>query len=192
VKSPTPVHSIDLRAFGKQKMDSTLKLIETGIDGVDLRLLVLHYDRRGWLAEIFRRDESPHRPAMAYVSVTQPGIARGPHEHREQTDMFVFAGPGDFTVYLYDHRSESPTRGRHFAMTVGQCRPASLLVPPGVIHAYRCVSDKEGMILNLPDRLYGGSGRAEPVDEIRHESNPDSPFYRVFDRALFIDPEGAG
>ncbi|MBI1785836.1 dTDP-4-dehydrorhamnose 3,5-epimerase family protein [Candidatus Sumerlaeota bacterium] len=160
--------------------------IETGIAGVILRTLAPHLDSRGWLAEAYRSDESAHRPAMAYISVTEPGVARRPHEHRDQSDLFVFAGPGDFTVYLYDNRADSPTRGKSYSQIFGESRPASLIVPPGVIHAYRCSPPRAGWILNLPDRLYAGEGRKQPVDEIRHENDPNSPFYSAFDRSLFM------
>jgi hypothetical protein len=30
--------------------------------------------------------------------------------------------------------------------------------------------------LDFPDRLFMGVGKAEPVDEIRHEDDPDSRF----------------
>ncbi len=161
-------------------------LIQMEISGVEIRELTLNADSRGWLAEIHRNDETAFRPAMAYVSVTQPGRSRGPHEHRHQTDCFVFAGPGDFMIYLYDHRPASPTHKKSFSDIFGQKRPGTILVPPGVIHAYRCLSAEPGMILNLPDRLYRGEGRKEEVDEIRHENDPSSPFFSVFDRSLFM------
>jgi dTDP-4-dehydrorhamnose 3,5-epimerase len=31
-------------------------------------------------------------------------------------------------------------------------------------------------VFNSPNRLYKGPGRNEPVDEIRHEDQADSPF----------------
>lgn len=157
----------------------------TGLDGVVLTEIEIHRDRRGWLGEVYRADQADHRPAMAYVSCTEPGVARGPHEHLYQTDLFVFAGPGDLEIYLYDNRPESPTRGARWSGVRGQTRPATLLVPPRVIHAYRCVSAAPAWILNLPDKLYRGCGREAAVDEIRHEAREDSPFYSAFDRKLF-------
>lgn len=162
-----------------------MQSVEMPIADVRLFELKTFEDKRGWLAEIYRMDEIDHTPAMAYVSQTLPGLARGPHEHRLQTDLFAFVGPGDFQVYLYDARPESPTHGQHFEATVGVERPVALLIPPRVIHAYRCVSEGEGCVINLPDKLYAGSGRSETVDEIRHEDNPDSPFFSVFDYQLF-------
>jgi len=32
------------------------------------------------------------------------------------------------------------------------------------------------MVLNMPDRLYKGEGRTGPVDEVRYEDDPDSPY----------------
>jgi len=51
-----------------------------------------------------------------------------------------------------------------------------VIVPPGVVHAYRNVSDEPGWVFNFPNRLYRGPGRSEPVDEIRHEDLEDSPY----------------
>jgi dTDP-4-dehydrorhamnose 3,5-epimerase len=49
-------------------------------------------------------------------------------------------------------------------------------VPPGVVHGYRNVGGKDGLVMNLPNRLFMGPKRAEPVDELRHEIDPASPF----------------
>lgn len=113
---------------------------------------------------------------MAYVSQTLPGVARGPHEHRWQTDYFAFFGPGDFKLYLWDARPNRPTCGNRQTLIVGQSNPQSVIVPPGVVHAYRNVSEVPGLVFNAPNRLYAGWGKKEPVDEIRHEDRPGSPF----------------
>jgi dTDP-4-dehydrorhamnose 3,5-epimerase len=62
----------------------------------------------------------------------------------------------------------------------GEDIPISIIVPPGVVHAYLNMSQTEiGMNLNYPDALYAGWGKAEAVDEIRHEVNGD-PFFEDF------------
>jgi dTDP-4-dehydrorhamnose 3,5-epimerase len=152
--------------------------LEPEIEGVICRLLVIYADHRGWLAEVFRRDElePEYLPAMAYVSVTEPGVGRGPHAHREQTDLFCFAGPGDFRVVLWDERPESRSYKKRQEFQLGQSRPGILIVPPGVVHGYVNISDGPGWVVNFANRLYRGPGRREPVDEIRYEDDPDSPF----------------
>jgi len=135
-------------------------------------------DERGWLAELFRSDEVPaeHMPAMTYVSATRPGVARGPHEHVDQTDYFCFLGPANFKVYLWDSRQSSPTFGVKQVLFAGIDAPKLVIVPPGIVHAYKNVSSEDGLVFNAPNRLYAGEGKRLPVDEIRHEEAADSPF----------------
>jgi len=151
---------------------------EGPIDGVVIRPLRRFADSRGWLIELFRSDEldPANFPAMAYVSETLPGAARGPHEHREQADCFGFVGPGEFKLYLWDTRPRSPTCGHRQALLAGESSPLAVIVPPGVVHAYKNVGSAPGLVFNSPNRLYAGPGKKSPVDEIRHEDLPDSPF----------------
>ncbi len=146
------------------------------IEGVRIRSLSRHEDERGWLSEIYRTDQWDHQVALCYLSWTHPGVARGPHEHTYQTDYFAFLGPGTFRLYLWDTRKESGTYLHRMKLEVGRDHPATVLVPPRVVHAYKCISAEKGLVVNLPDKLYAGVGREEKVDEIRHEDKPDSPF----------------
>ncbi len=148
------------------------------IDGVIWKPLNKYHDARGWLCELFRHDEVPAEfvPVMAYVSATEPGVARGPHEHLDQADYFCFLGPSNFKVYLWDNRPASPTYRARQADVVGADKPALLIVPAGVVHAYKNVGAEPGVVFNCPNRLYKGPGRKEPVDEVRHEETADSPF----------------
>ena len=87
--------------------EETVAFRDGPIDGVTFRPLAPHKDHRGWLIELYREDELPaeQHPVMAYVSETLPGVARGPHEHVDQTDYFAFLGPGEFLLYLWDARA---------------------------------------------------------------------------------------
>jgi dTDP-4-dehydrorhamnose 3,5-epimerase len=148
------------------------------IDGVIWRPLQKYHDARGWLCELFRHDDLPTElhPVMAYISMTEPGVSRGPHEHAEQADCFCFLGPGNFKVYLWDNRPASPTYRARQTEIVGADKPMLLVIPASVAHAYTNVSDVPAISFNCPNRLYRGPGRKEPVDEIRHEDDPHSPF----------------
>jgi dTDP-4-dehydrorhamnose 3,5-epimerase len=148
------------------------------IDGVIWKPLRKYHDARGWLCELFRHDELPaeFHPVMAYISMTEPGVARGPHEHADQADCFCFLGPSSFKVYLWDNRPQSPTSGAYQTEVVGVDRPMLLVIPAGVVHAYKNVGGEPGIVFNCPNRLYKGWGRAEPVDEIRHEDDTHSRF----------------
>ncbi len=148
------------------------------IEGVIWRPLKKYHDPRGWLCELFRHDDLPaeFHPVMAYVSVTEPGVARGPHEHVAQADLFCFLGPSSFKMYLWDNRPNSPTYLNYQTDVVGIDKPMALVVPAGVVHAYQNVGGEPGVVFNAPNRLYKGPGRKEPVDEIRHEEDAASRF----------------
>lgn len=146
------------------------------IEGVIVKKLNKYEDERGWLTEIFRQDELAEKPVMAYVSATKPGIARGPHEHVHQTDVFVFIGSGMVELNLWDRRENSSTNGEHVKIEVGESNPSMIIVPPGVVHAYKCISNCDAWCINLPDKLYKGEGKKEEVDEIRWENKEDSPY----------------
>lgn len=146
----------------------------TEIEGVIIKPLKRYTDHRGWLMELYRDDELPEgfRPVMGYLSVTHPGVARGPHEHWEQADGFVFLS-GTFRLTLWENRPGKPRRKE--VHEVGEANPIFITVPAGVVHAYENIGSEDAFVLNFPDRLYAGWGRKEPVDEIRHE-DIDSEF----------------
>jgi dTDP-4-dehydrorhamnose 3,5-epimerase len=107
------------------------------------------------------------------MSMTKPGIARGPHEHLDQTDYFCFFG--NFRLYLWDNRKASKTYQQRLVFDF-QGRPHIAVVPPGIVHAYKNIGESDALVFNMPDRLYKGKGKTLPVDEIRYEDDPRSPF----------------
>jgi dTDP-4-dehydrorhamnose 3,5-epimerase len=148
------------------------------INGVIVKKISRFSDKRGWLSEFWRDDEmrSYFQPAMGYLSMTLPGIARGPHEHVTQTDCFFFPGFSTFRVMLWDNRADSGTYGNFMDLDAKTDDPAVVVVPPGIVHAYKNTGKGLGLVVNLPDRLYAGENKTEKVDEIRHENDPDSPY----------------
>lgn len=148
------------------------------IHDVVVKPLKKFVDERGWLCELWREDQldAEFIPVMTYVSQTEPGVVRGPHEHVAQADYFCFMGPGNFKLYLWDNRPDSPTYNVFQTFVVGQDSAASVIVPIGVVHAYKNVSCTVGVVINCPNALYAGRDYKEPVDEIRHEADPDSRF----------------
>ena len=162
-----------------QKPGPTAELFQAGeIKDVVVQDLRKFNDRRGWLVELFRHDElaAEFFPVMAYISSTNPGVTRGPHEHVDQADLFCFLGPSNFKFRMWDNRPDSETYGHMMTMIVGADDPKVLIVPKGVVHAYQNIGDIDGIVINCPNRLYMGAGRREQVDEIRHEDDPETPF----------------
>lgn len=148
------------------------------IKDVVVRELRKFDDRRGWLTELFRHDElaAEFFPAMAYISSTSPGVTRGPHEHVDQADLFCFFGPSNFKLRMWDNRPDSETFRNVMTLLVGADNPTSVVVPKGVVHAYQNVGTVDGIVINCPNRLYMGEHRRQPIDEIRHEDDPETIF----------------
>lgn len=148
------------------------------INGVIVRDLRKYVDERGWLVELFRHDDlaEEFHPQMAYISRSEPKVQRGPHEHADQADLFCFIGPSNFRVRLWDNRSDSETYRNVMTLNLGEDNPKSLLVPKGVVHAYRNIGEGAGIVINFPNRLFMGANRSEEVDEIRHEDDPQTIF----------------
>lgn len=141
------------------------------INGVSVKLLTKNEDKRGWLLEVWRSDDVdiPVMPAMSYISCTKPDTVRGPHEHIEQTDIFIFL-TGEWAVRLWDDRASSSTYG--IERTILVSKPTTVVVPPGVVHAYANIGQDDGLVINLPDKLYCGKLKKQTPDELRHEGNP--------------------
>lgn len=148
------------------------------IRDVVVRNLRKFVDERGWLTELFRHDELAEEfyPVMAYLSLTQPGVVRGPHEHVSQADLFCFIGPSNFKLRMWDNRADSETYGHVMTIFAGEDDPKAVIVPKGVVHAYRNIGHMPGVVINCPNRLYMGAGKNEAIDEIRHEDDPHTVF----------------
>lgn len=157
--------------------------MKSQIEGVYIFPIEKVSDERGWLMELFRHDclEEKNHPVMAYVSMTFPDVVRGPHEHVDQSDLFAFIGPGEFELHLWENRktSEDNDYMLHETHRLGESNPAAVIVPPGVVHAYKNVGSIPGIVFNAPNTLYAGPGKKYPVDEIRHEDNPASRFFSI-------------
>ena len=149
----------------------------------EIRDVVVHdlrrcNDQRGWLVELFRHDElaAEFLPAMVYISSTNPGVTRGPHEHVDQADLFCFLGPSNFKLRMWDNRPDSETFRNMMTLIAGEDDPKAVIIPRRIVHAYQNVGSVDGIVINCPNRLYRGAGRREEVDEIRYEDDPETIF----------------
>ncbi|MCH7761085.1 dTDP-4-dehydrorhamnose 3,5-epimerase family protein [candidate division TA06 bacterium] len=79
------------------------------IEGVKINKLKVISDERGFLMEILRSDDELFRQfGQLYLTVVYPGVVKGWHYHKKQTDHFCVV-KGMVKVALYDQRSESRT-----------------------------------------------------------------------------------
>lgn len=133
------------------------------IDGVTIHDLKVIPDERGRLMEIMRRDDLFFDGfGQVYVSTVYPDVVKAWHYHRVQMDRFTCVR-GMVKAVLYDDREGSPTRGCLNEIYSGEHRPTLIIIPAGVFHGWKCVSEYEAYVINIPSEPYN---RTDP-DEYR-------------------------
>lgn len=124
------------------------------IEGVKVRGLRFIPDERGYLMEILRSDWTEYeRFGQVYVTAAYPGVVKGWHYHKLQTDHFVCIH-GMAKVVLYDRRKDSPTFGEVNEFFIGERNPCLIKIPPSVVHGFKGVGQDVALIVNVPTELY--------------------------------------
>ena len=124
------------------------------IDGVMTKKLRVIPDERGYLMEMLRSDWDEYdRFGQVYVTAVYPGVVKGWHYHKIQTDHFVCV-QGMAKVVLYDSREDSPTHGEIDEFFIGSLNPMLVKIPPGVMHGFKGISQEVALIVNVPTELY--------------------------------------
>lgn len=124
------------------------------IDGVEIKNLRLVPDERGHLMEMLRSDDEIFEKfGQAYVTTTYPGVIKGWHMHRKQSDNVVCVR-GMIKLALYDGREGSASLGEVTEVFLGEHRPVLVHIPMGVYHGWKCISEHEAYIVNMPTELY--------------------------------------
>ncbi|MFA5882093.1 MAG: dTDP-4-dehydrorhamnose 3,5-epimerase family protein [Eubacteriales bacterium] len=143
------------------------------IDGVKIKKLRVIPDERGRLMEMLRCDDDLFiKFGQAYITTAYPGVVKGWHYHKKQTDNFAVV-KGMMKVVLYDGREDSPTKGEVNEFFMGVHNPMLLQIPTYVYHGFKCISEEEAMVVNCPTEPYNYS---EP-DEFRvHPHENDIPY----------------
>jgi len=139
------------------------------IDGVHTKTLRVIPDERGRLMEILRYDDQIFQKfGQVYMTTNHPGVVKAWHYHKIQTDN-VCCLSGMIKVALYDARKHSATRGEVNEFFIGEHNPVLVTIPPGVYHGWKCISEKESIVVSVPTEAYN----YERPDEYRLP--PDTP-----------------
>lgn len=133
------------------------------IHDVHVKPLKVIPDERGFLYEMLRTDDPFFQQfGQCYLTAVYPGVVKGWHWHKLQTDHFVCV-KGMAKVVLYDRREDSPTFGEVNEFFMGERNPILLVIPKGVLHGMKGIGTELAMIINLPTHPYD---HAQP-DEYR-------------------------
>ncbi len=144
------------------------------IHGVYVKPLKVIADERGYLMEMMRCDDPFfQRFGQSYVSVAYPGVVKGWHYHKVQTDHFVIV-KGMMKVVLYDQREDSPTQGVVNEFFMGEKNPILVTIPPGVVHGMKGIGSEPAMLVNVPTEPY----RHDQPDEFRIDPHQNDIPYR--------------
>jgi len=140
------------------------------IEGVKVKKLRVIPDERGRLMEVLRSDDPEffRQFGQAYITTAYPGAVKAWHYHKKQWDTFACIH-GMMKIVLYDGREGSPTHGLVNEFFAGVHNPILIQVPPLVMHGFKCISEQEAIVLNLPTEVY----LYDEPDEFRVP--PDSP-----------------
>ncbi len=143
------------------------------IEGVKVRPLKPIHDERGYLMEMFRSDWPEFAKfGQVYVTVAYPGVVKGWHYHKVQTDNFVVV-KGTAKVVCYDNRPGSRTKGEVDEFFPGERNPLLIQIPPPVVHGFKAIGGEAAYLVSVPTELY----RYEGPDEYRIPANsPDIPY----------------
>ena len=124
------------------------------IEGVKVKQLKPNCDERGRVMELLRSDWPEFiKFGQMYLTTAYPGAIKAWHYHKKQTDSFVCV-KGMMKVVLYDPRPKSRTKGQINEFIIGEFNPQLIQIPPDVYHGFKCISETEAMIINLPTEPY--------------------------------------
>jgi len=117
--------------------------------------------------EILRSDDAMFQKfGQAYLTTAYPGAVKAWHYHKRQIDHFCVVR-GMMKIVLYDARDGSRTHGVVNEFFMGDWNPMLLQIPTNVYHGFKCISEFEAIVLNVPTELYN---YAEP-DEYRIDAH---------------------
>lgn len=124
------------------------------INGLKIKQLKPIPDERGRLMELVRADDPEFiKFGQVYITTAYPGIVKGWHYHKIQTDN-ITAVKGMIKLVLYDSRKDSPTYKEINEFFIGEHNPILVQIPKLVLHGFKCISETEAIMLNCPTEPY--------------------------------------
>jgi len=124
------------------------------IQGVEIKKLKVMKDGRGKLMEILRSDDKIFAKfGQVYFTTAYPGTTKAWHYHKKQDDHFCCIA-GLMRLALYDARPKSKTYKEVNDFELGLDNPQVVKIPKGVYHGFKCVSQEEAIVINVPTYPY--------------------------------------
>ncbi len=143
------------------------------IEGVRVKKLKIIPDERGRLMEILRLDDEIFQQfGQVYMTTAKPDVTKAWHYHKLQMDNFTCIF-GRVKLALYDARESSQTFKQVQDFIIDLENPVLVQIPSNVYHGFKCIGDKEAIMINIPNRPYNHKN----PDEYRVDPyNNDIPY----------------
>jgi dTDP-4-dehydrorhamnose 3,5-epimerase len=104
--------------------------------------------------EILRSDDGVFEKfGQIYMTTNYPDVVKAWHYHKLQSDN-VACIKGMIKLVLYDARDSSPTKGCLNEFFLGDYNHKLVQIPAGVMHGWKCISETESLVINIPTELY--------------------------------------
>lgn len=124
------------------------------IEGVALKELKVIPDERGRLMEILRADDKLFKKfGQVYMTTAYSGVVKAWHYHKKQDDNMAVV-KGMMKIVLYDGRKDSSTYREVNEFFLGEYKAALLHIPKMVYHGFKCIGEKEAIVINIPTETY--------------------------------------
>tara|TARA_B100000315_G_scaffold257791_1_gene307797 strand:- start:1281 stop:1766 length:486 start_codon:yes stop_codon:yes gene_type:complete len=121
------------------------------ISGVIVKNLIVHQDisdteeqlgKPGYLMEVLRDDDELLRKfGQTTFTIAFKNTIKAFHWHKKQDDLW-FIATGKAVVVLHDIRDVSDTKGVTQIINAGKDDYKLILIPDGVVHGYKVLSDE--------------------------------------------------
>jgi len=152
------------------------------IDGVKIKELKVWKDKPdleqnvepGVFMEVLRDDDAMLKKfGQSNFTIANSGTIKAFHWHKYQDDLWFLAS-GRAAIVLYDQRENSKTKGKTETIYGGTDDYKLVLIPVGVVHGYKVLSDDPCLLFYHVTKAYNPkSPDEEHIDPFDKEINFD-------------------
>jgi len=122
------------------------------LDGIVIEDLRSIPDERGYIKHIMKKSQFPLNQDFGevYLSCIYPGIVKGWHLHKRQTQNYVCI-KGNIKLVLFDMRESSSTFNSLQEIVMGELNYVRVTIPVGVCNGYISTGGEEAWVINVSD-----------------------------------------
>lgn len=105
-------------------------------------------DGRGWLQECMRNDWPEFEKfGQVYITCCYPGVVKGWHKHKLQTDNFICIKGNAQVVITKDGK-------KFYEYCIGDNNPSIVIIPKDYYHGFTALGGEECIIMNVTTHTY--------------------------------------